>query len=397
MKKIGIIFRKELKDTLRDRRTLFFMIVFPILIIPLIIGGLPKIMISMMEKKMTERITIAVIGERESPELMEMFRLADSIDVIFNVEKDSIERSIREKEIDGAVIIPDGFREMVNSMETGQITMVYISSDDLDAAKKRMESVIKRFSETKTNQRLERLGIHSATLEPVRINHRNIASEKEMIGKLAGGWLPYMFILYCFMGAMYPALDLGAGEKERGTIETLLTSPAGRMEILLGKFGVISLSGFLSAISGIIGLFVGLQFMTELPLEIITTMRSIIEVKTIALILSLIVPVSIFFSAILLSISFYAKSFKEAQSLVTPINILILFPALIGLIPGVELNWKTALIPIVNIALVTKEIIAETVSGVLLLEVYGSMIILAVVGLFFTRWWFNREEVIFRG
>ena len=199
------------------------------------------------------------------------------------------------------------------------------------------------------------------------------------------------------MGAMYPALDLGAGEKERGTIETLLTSPAGRMEILLGKLGVISLSGFLSAISGIIGLFVGLQFMTELPLEIITTMRSIIEVKTIALILSLIVPVSIFFSAILLSISFYAKSFKEAQSLVTPINILILFPALIGLIPGVELNWKTALIPIVNIALVTKEIIAETVSGVLLLEVYGSMIILAVVGLFFTRWWFNREEVIFRG
>jgi len=397
MKKIGIIFRKELKDTLRDRRTLFFMIVFPILIIPLIIGGLPKIMISMMEKKMTERITIAVIGERESPELMEMFRLADSIDVIFNVEKDSIERSIREKEIDGAVIIPDGFREMVNSMETGQITMVYISSDDLDASRKRMESVIKRFSETKTNQRLERLGIHSATLEPVRINHRNIASEKEMIGKLAGGWLPYMFILYCFMGAMYPALDLGAGEKERGTIETLLTSPAGRMEILLGKFGVISLSGFLSAISGIIGLFVGLQFMTELPLEIITTMRSIIEVKTIALILSLIVPVSIFFSAILLSISFYAKSFKEAQSLVTPINILILFPALIGLIPGVELNWKTALIPIVNIALVTKEIIAETVSGVLLLEVYGSMIILAVVGLFFTRWWFNREEVIFRG
>ena len=397
MKKIGIIFRKELKDTLRDRRTLFFMIVFPILIIPLIIGGLPKIMISMMEKKMTERITIAVIGERESPELMEMFRLADSIDVIFNVEKDSIERSIREKEIDGAVIIPDGFREMVNLMETGQITMVYISSDDLDASRKRMESVIKRFSETKTNQRLERLGIHSETLEPVRINHRNIASEKEMIGKLAGGWLPYMFILYCFMGAMYPALDLGAGEKERGTIETLLTSPAGRMEILLGKFGVISLSGFLSAISGIIGLFVGLQFMTELPLEIITTMRSIIEVKTIALILSLIVPVSIFFSAILLSISFYAKSFKEAQSLVTPINILILFPALIGLIPGVELNWKTALIPIVNIALVTKEIIAETVSSVLLLEVYGSMIILAVIGLFFTRWWFNREEVIFRG
>lgn len=397
MKKIGIIFRKELKDTLRDRRTLFFMIVFPILIIPLIIGGIPKIMVSMMEKKMTERITIAIIGEENSPELMDMFGMADSINVTFNVEIDSIEQSIRKKDIDGALIIPDRFSEMVNSMETAQITMVYISSDDLEAAKKRMESVINKYRESKIDQRLDRLKLHSKTLEPVKINHRNIASEKEMIGKLAGGWLPYMFILYCFMGAMYPALDLGAGEKERGTIETLLTSPAGRMEILLGKLGVISLSGFLSAISGIIGLFVGLQFMTELPIEIITTMKSIIEIKTIALILSLIVPVSIFFSAVLLSISFYAKSFKEAQSLVTPINILILFPALIGLIPGVELTWKTALIPIVNISLVTKEIIAETVSSALLLEVYGSMIILAVVGLFFTRWWFNREEVIFRG
>ena len=397
MKKIGIIFRKELKDTLRDRRTLFFMIVFPILIIPLIIGGIPKIMVSMMEKKMTERITIAIIGEENSPELMDMFGMADSINVTFNVEIDSIEQSIRKKDIDGALIIPDRFSEMVNSMETAQITMVYISSDDLEATKKRMESVINKYRELKIDQRLDRLKLHSKTLEPVKINHRNIASEKEMIGKLAGGWLPYMFILYCFMGAMYPALDLGAGEKERGTIETLLTSPAGRMEILLGKFGVISLSGFLSAISGIIGLFVGLQFMTELPIEIITTMRSIIEIKTIALILSLIVPVSIFFSAVLLSISFYAKSFKEAQSLVTPINILILFPALIGLIPGVELTWKTALIPIVNISLVTKEIIAETVSSVLLFEVYGSMIILAVGGLFFTRWWFNREEVIFRG
>ena len=397
MKKIGIIFRKELKDTLRDRRTLFFMIVFPILIIPLIIGGIPKIMVSMMEKKMTERITIAIIGEENSPELMDMFGMADSINVIFNVEIDSIEQSIRKKDIDGALIIPDRFSEMVNSMETAQITMVYISSDDLEATKKRMESVINKYRESKIDQRLDRLRLHSETLEPVKINHRNIASQKEMIGKLAGGWLPYMFILYCFMGAMYPALDLGAGEKERGTIETLLTSPAGRMEILLGKFGVISLSGFLSAISGIIGLFVGLQFMTELPIEIITTMRSIIEIKTIALILSLIVPVSIFFSAVLLSISFYAKSFKEAQSLVTPINILILFPALIGLIPGVELTWKTALIPIVNISLVTKEIIAETVSSLLLFEVYGSMIILAVVGLFFTRWWFNREEVIFRG
>ena len=396
MKKIGIIFRKELKDTLRDRRTLFFMIVFPILIIPLIIGGIPKIMVSMMEKKMTERINIAIIGEENNLKLVEMFGMADSIDVIFNLERDSIEESIREKNIDGAVIIPDGFSEMVSSMETAQITMVYISSDDLEAAKKRMESVINKYRESKISQRLEMLEIQSEILEPVKINRRNIASEKEMIGKLAGGWLPYMFILYCFMGAMYPALDLGAGEKERGTIETLLISPAGRLEILLGKFCVISLSGFLSAISGIIGLLVGLQFMTELPMEIITTMKSIIEIKTIALILSLIVPVSIFFSAVLLSISFYAKSFKEAQSIVGPLNIAIIFPAMIGMIPGIELNAVTSLIPVLNVSLASKDIIAGTINPLYMIEVYISLIVFAGLAILWCVNWFNRESTIFR-
>ena len=205
-----------------------------------------------------------------------------------------------------------------------------------------------------------------------------------------------MFILYCFMGAMYPALDLGAGEKERGTIETLLTSPAGRIEILLGKFGVISLFGFISALFGILGLLVGLQVMTDIPTEIIETAKSIIQMKTIFLILLLIVPVSILFSAVLLSISFYAKSFKEAQSLVTPINILIILPAMVGMIPGIELNWKTALIPIINISLISKDILAGTVSTDLFFEVFVSMIFLAAIGLVFTRWWFNREEVIFR-
>ena len=396
MKRIGIIFRKELKDMLRDRRTIFFMIIFPILIIPLLIGGIPKLITGIMKEKMTEEISIAIIGSENSPELISVIASVDSMNMIFYLEKDSIETFIRNKNIDGALIISENFSEKINLMETAQLTMVYLSSGDFESVKKRLENAVNIFVDAKQNERMKQLGVDPIQLQPVQISHQNIASEKEQLGKIAGGWLPYMFILYCFMGAMYPALDLGAGEKERGTIETLLTSPAGRIEILLGKFGVISLFGFISALFGILGLLVGLQVMTDIPTEIIETAKSIIQMKTIFLILLLIVPVSILFSAVLLSISFYAKSFKEAQSLVTPINILIILPAMVGMIPGIELNWKTALIPIINISLISKDILAGTVSADLFFEVFVSMIFLAAIGLVFTRWWFNREEVIFR-
>lgn len=397
MNRIGIIFQKELKDMLRDRRTLFFMIVFPIIIIPLLIGGIPKVMTGIMKEKMTEEISIAIIGSEYSPELISVISSADSINLVFNLEEDSLEVFIRNKEIDGAIKIPKEFTDTIESFGTTELNMIYLSSGDFEAVKKRLEIAVNLFINEKRVERMERLGVQPQDLEPVIISHKNIATNQEQIGKAAGGWLPYMFILYCFMGAMYPALDLGAGEKERGTIETLLASPAGRMEILMGKFGVISLFGFLSAISGVLGLIVGLQFITDIPAEIVETAKEIIQVKTIALIFLMIVPVTVLFSAVLLSFSFYAKSFKEAQSLVTPINFLIIVPAMVGMIPGIELNWKTALIPIVNISLISKDILAGTVSLGMLLEVFSSMILLAIVSLVFTRWWFNREEVIFRG
>jgi len=373
------------------------MIVFPIIIIPLLIGGIPKVMTGIMKEKMTEEISIAVIGSEYSPELISVISSADSINLVFNLEEDSLEVFIRNKEIDGAIKIPKEFTDTIESFGTAELNMIYLSSGDFEAVKKRLEIAVNMFINEKRAERMERLGVQPQDLEPVIISHNNIATNQEQIGKAAGGWLPYMFILYCFMGAMYPALDLGAGEKERGTIETLLASPAGRMEILMGKFGVISLFGFLSAISGVLGLIVGLQFITDIPAEIVETAKEIIQVKTIALIFLMIVPVTVLFSAVLLSFSFYAKSFKEAQSLVTPINFLIIVPAMVGMIPGIELNWKTALIPIVNISLISKDILAGTVSLGMLLEVFSSMILLAILSLIFTRWWFNREEVIFRG
>ena len=219
---------------------------------------------------------------------------------------------------------------------------------------------------------------------------------KEKFGEKIGGFLPYIFVIFCFIGAMYPAIDLGAGEKERGTLETLLVSPAKRLQIVYGKFGVIFLAGILTAAISIFSLFLALKTSQEIPEEILTVLLRIVDYKSILLVFTLLIPLCVFFAALLLSISIFAHSFKEAQSIMTPFNFLVIFPVFIGLFPGVKLDAVTALIPVLNVSLATKEIISGTIKAGLLAEVYMSLLILAGLSLYFCAKWFQREDIIFR-
>jgi sodium transport system permease protein len=195
---------------------------------------------------------------------------------------------------------------------------------------------------------------------------------------------------------MYPAIDLGAGEKERGTMETLLTAPVNRFHILLGKFGVIVLTGLASAVVSMFGLYLGLRQSKELPPEIMEVIVKILGAETILSIFSLLLPLTVFFAGILLSVSLSAKSFKEAQSLMTPLNLAVIVPAAIGMMPGVEMNFVTALIPVLNVSLATKEIVAGTMGTGYLVTVYVSLSAFAVLSLMGSALWFKRESTIFR-
>ncbi len=397
MNRALIIFQKELKDMLRDRRTVFFMIVFPLLFLPLVIGGFPYLVGNISEKKMTEELTIAVVGAEHAPDLTALFAETGGLQLRFDLPESVIEDSIRSEAINAAMVFHTGFQEKLDALENADVDLYYRSSQDMDAANKRLSSVLDKYSSTIRKLRYEKLNIESSIFEPLNISHFNIASEQEMIGKMAGGWLPYIFILYCFMGAVYPALDLGAGEKERRTLETILVSPATRLEILFGKFGVIAFFSLMSAVMGVLGMLIGLKFSNEMPPELISVLTSILSLQNILIIISLILPVSIFFAALLLGLSVYARTYKEAQSIVTPLNILVIFPALIGMVPGIELDPVTAFIPVLNISLVTKDILAGTISMGLLIEVYASLIFFALLTIFWARIWFEKEQVIFRG
>lgn len=397
MKRIFVIFKKELTDTLRDRRTIMMMIVFPIILIYLVMNLTINLSMSQKRKAEEKVLTVGLINAGKADAFREKLVKSKNIIIKEDIDPAKINELIQAKTLDFAIVFEESFDRKVREKGSGDVQLYYKASRENDIAKKRIDAVFTEYKDELMNDRLATLKLDRTFIEPLKINTSDLSTQKEKIGESIGGLLPYFFILFCFLGAMYPAIDLAAGEKERSTIETLLTSPAGRLQIVIGKFLVVTLAGIISALVAIMTLYMSLKNVKEIPSEAFDALFRIIEYKSIGLLFSLLIPLCVFFAGLLLSASIYARSFKEAQSIVAPLNVLVIIPVMIGLFPGIKLNAVTALIPVLNVSLATKEIISGTIQTGLLLEVYLSLFILAAGSLIFCAQWFKREDVIFRG
>jgi len=397
MNRFVTIFRKEFTDTIRDRRTLFVMVVFPLVLVPLLMTVVTNMQMSSMKKAEEKVLRVALVPNGNAPGLVEALSARSGLRLVTGVSADSVEAFIARDSIDAGIVIDREFDAALARMGSGTVRLYYRSSDDYDMVKRRLTEVIGGFEKKIVADRFAALHIDARIVNPVVVEEHDIASMKEKLGKTVGGMVPYLFVIFCFMGSMYPAIDLAAGEKERGTMETLLTAPVSRFQILLGKFAVVVLTGILSACVSILGVLVALRRMSQMPPELMSAFMGILDIQTVLLVLSLLVPLTVFFAAVLLSISVFAKSYKEAQSMISPLTIVVILPVLMGLFPGIALDPVTALIPVLNVSLATKEIIAGTIGTGLLLEVYASLVLLAGLALFGCARWFEREGTIFRG
>ncbi len=399
MKKIIVIFKKEFKDILRDRRTIMMMVVMPILLIYVFINLSITLSTSQTRKAEEKVLNVALFKKENIETFRTILEKQKNIKIIIkeNQETDRINTLIQEKKLDFAVVFEADFDRKVKESKSGSVDLYFKASSENNIAKRRVIDALKGYKQELLNIRLQALSLDDSFVEPLKINEKDLSTQKERVGESIGGLLPYFFILFCFLGAMYPAIDLGAGEKERATIETLLTSPASRMQIVLGKFFIITCTGLISAIISILALYLAIKQAKGIPQGAMQAIIRIVEFKSVGLLFSLLVPICVFFAAALLSISIFARSFKEAQSIMTPLNILVIIPVFIGLFPGIKLNTTTALIPMLNVSLATKEIISGTIKTGLLVEVYLSLFVLAALSLVFCAQWFKREEVIFRG
>ena len=391
------IFKKELKETLRDRRTIMTMIVIPILLFPIILNLFTGISSKFQKDAENKEINIGLIADKDGfisrefnlmPEENNKFKILfykDTIDLIKDLKSDTIQIGIYTN---------TDFEKTLKSQKPAPL-LIYLNQTDI-GIQSRAKSYINYIETKARQQRLSELKIEKSKVTPLMAIYKNIASEKEMIGKIAGGILPYIFIAFGFAGCMYPAIDLFTGEKERGTIETILTTPILRWQILFGKMGVVILSGFIAATFALIGLFLSIEFLDiSKNKEMHEIILSILSIKFIISLFILLFPLIVFFAGIMIPIAVYAKSFKEAQSIITPLNILVFLPAMVGFFPGIELNLTTACIPVVNVVLATKDLIAGTLDIGLLSISFIVMFLIAFTSVLFSYKQYSKESNIF--
>lgn len=380
------VIKKELVDTLRDKKTLFSAIILPALAIPLLLLMVTNMEKTLMEKETTKHLTIALVNP---PHQLSKNLEDESYTLLKDVDLEAAKDSVAKGKYDAVLEFEEDFDAKVDSLQTGNLKMYYKSTNMM--VKKRLKDKLDFYSDMVLYQRMRDRNIPQEMLKPIAVENVNIASAKEQVGKAVGGFIPYIFILFCFMGCMYPALDLITGEKERGTIETLLTVPASRFKILMGKTITIALVGVVAAAMTIGGMVIGLNFIEGIPPDFLSSISDMISFKFIIMLFAMLLPLSLFFAGVLSAVVVRTSSFKEAQSYVTPMTFVVIIPAMVALMPGVELSWSNAFIPILNVALATKEIIAGTIDIAQYISIVLSLIGFATLAVYISYKQFSQE------
>ena len=400
---ILIVYLKEIKEVLRDRRTLVFMLIMPTVLVPLLMNLLIGFMVKSEQKAATEVLTYAIFGIENLPQLAEEFAKSDEFKLVDISSQDEVGSAIKQNIIKFALVIPEDARELFDKGQQVTVQIYYDNASVPSRVRSRAGDIIRQTSDKFRADRLVALGFESSEKRedlvfPLKIEDFGTANMREILGESVGRILPYMFIIFCMMGCMYPAIDLGAGEKERGTLETLLLAPIKRYQIVLGKFLVVFTAGVTAALLSLAGMgFMLLLKVRQIPSEMpIGEVLLSISVVDLLLIASMLIPTAAIFASLMLSVSIYARSFKEASSYCGPLNFLAIVPAIIAMLPIVTLDWYWAMVPITNVSLAIKELIKGTMNYEMFIAILGSSVIIAGALLFFSAKWFERESVLFR-
>ena len=391
MKTILTVIKKEFVDTLRDRRTLISAIVLPAIAIPLLVLGVSKLQGSLMQQEESKQLKVALLHAPE--ELKETFS-KESFELFGSISVEDGKKAVARDSLDAVIAFGPDFLSNIDQMQSGSIQLYYKSTNPL--VHRRVMEKLNAYRAMLVDQRIKALNISPTVLSPVSISETDVASSKEQVSQTVGGFLPYIFILFSFLGCMYPAIDLITGEKERGTIETLLTVPAPRLHILIGKMITIALIGLSAALMTIVGMFAGLSFISDINQDLQNTINDILNFRFIIMLFAMLLPLSLFFSGMLSAIVVRTKSFKEAQSYATPVSFMIIIPAGIAMMPGITLNWQTVWVPILNVALATKEIMAGTIVPEQFMVIILYLTVLALAAAFGSIRQFSTEDAILK-
>jgi sodium transport system permease protein len=401
LRNIGIVYRKELTEALRDRRTLISTIVVPLFLFPVLSVGFGALAVELVGKAKEEIPKVMILGGEDSPQILEGIKKLDAIEVVPSAP--DWKNQIIDKEVRAAVEIPAGFQADLESQRSSTVN-IYNYEGELKSefAAEKIDKYLKDYRDNVVKDRLTAKNVPVSTLTPFEVKQQNVAPPEKVSGATFGGIIGYMVILLCMTGAMYPAIDLTAGEKERGTMETILSSPISRMDLVFGKFFLILTAALGTAALSVLSMGVSFSLLSKYTSRAgggsAATAALVLKLgpKTVASVFLMALPVAVLFAAALMTIALFAKTYKEAQSYLTPMTILIVIPAVASMLPGVELTPKLSLIPILNVSLLCKELVVGTYHWNSIALIFASTCVYAAVALFLAVKMFQREDVLFR-
>jgi sodium transport system permease protein len=401
LRNVGIVYRKELTEAIRDRRTVISTILVPLLLFPVLSVGFGSLAVMLVGKAKEEVPKVMLRGGGDSPDVVAGLKKLDKIEIV--PETPNWKDQIINKEIRAAVEIPPGFQGDVAQQKQDTVN-IYDYEGELKSefATDKVEKYLKDYSDTLVKDRLAAKNLPVAVLKPFELKRENVAPPEKVSGAAFGGIIGYMVILLCMTGAMYPAMDLTAGEKERGTMETILSSPISRTHLVLGKFFLILTAALGTAALSVLSMGVSFNVLSHYTGKTADGRAAAagfilhLGPKTVASVFLMALPIAVLFSAVLMTIALFAKTYKEAQSYLTPMTFIVIIPAIASMLPGVELTSKLALIPILSTSLLCKELVAGTYHWNLIGIIFSSTCVYAAAALFIAIKMFQRESVLFR-
>ena len=383
---VGTVLRKELRETLRDRRTLFMMLVIPTLLYPALFV--------MMEQ-------LALFGQRKLEERPPAVAVAGAEDVRAFLARDSLLRvvpaadataeALRAGRVQAAVVVEGA----AGAEDTRAVRVLFDESDDRSRRAEQIVSVrLSAWSDSLLARRLAARGLPQSFAAPLAVADSSVATAQEAGGYALGRFLPGILVLMTLLGAFYPAIDLAAGEKERGTLETLLTAPVPARDIVAGKFLAVALLAMTAAMVNLLSMLLTFQsgifrFARAANLQFSLPWGSAL------LVLAGLIPLAILFSALFLGIAVRSQSFKEAQNALTPVQLGVIVPVMLVALPGIEATPLIAALPVAGVALLFRDLMSGTARLGPSLIAFGASVTYAALALWFAARAFGREDVLF--
>ena len=393
-KNIKLIFTKELVGTIRDKRTIIAMIIIPLIFYPLLFAGIGYFSKIGSMKSEEANSKIMIYGAEFAPQLVKHLQDSEKIEIL--TTKDDFSFELQNGDIQAVLMIPSDFKYKIEQEEPGKLILKYDATEAKSKiAQKRVNQIIEDYKREILLERISRLNLKEEFLTPLILQEENIATAEKMTGSVLAVLLPYLIIILIFAGAMHTAVDITAGEKERGTIATLLVSQISRLEIVLGKCFAVMLISFTFMALGLVGLT--LAFLSGASIAGgIEGVNFGISISTIFLLFLVLFPLVGLASAVLVMVGIFARNIREASSYIAPIFMLTVFLGVISISQGIELTGKMFLVPVLNSSFVFKELLMGKIYWDHILTTFSANIIIAGIALFGATRLFSKEEVLFR-